>query len=213
MIFQYFLEISYKTSSVLVHCPAGTFAGEKQEKCTYCPRGYYQNRDRQGSCERCPQGTYTREEGSKSVHDCIPVCGYGTYSPTGLVPCLECPRNSYTSEPPTGGFKDCQACPANTYTYQPAAPGKDRCRPKCSPGQYSATGLAPCSLCPRDFYQPLPGQTTCNECPGNTRTEGPGATGRDECQPIQCSENACQHGGLCIPMGKLSNTRELKQII
>lgn len=66
--------------------------------------------------------------GSKSLHDCVPVCGYGTYSPTGLVPCLECPRNSYTSEPPTGGYKDCQACPANTYTYQPAAPGKDYCR-------------------------------------------------------------------------------------
>jgi len=56
------------------------------------------------------------------------VCGYGTYSPTGLVPCLECPRNSYTGEPPTDGFKDCQACPANTYTYQPAAGGKERCR-------------------------------------------------------------------------------------
>jgi len=66
--------------------------------------------------------------GSKSIADCVPVCGYGTYSPTGLVPCLECPRNSYTGEPPTDGFKDCQACPANTYTYQPAAGGKEHCR-------------------------------------------------------------------------------------
>ncbi|XP_072385212.1 uncharacterized protein uif isoform X2 [Diabrotica undecimpunctata] len=184
-----------------LHCPAGTFAGEKQKECTYCPKGFYQNRDRQGSCNRCPQGTYTREEGSKSVHDCIPVCGYGTYSPTGLVPCLECPRNSFTSEPPTGGFKDCQACPANTFTYQPAAAGKDKCRPKCSPGYYSPTGLAPCSMCPKNFYQSITGQTSCNECPSNMKTEGPGATGRDECRPVQCKENACQHGGLCIPMG------------
>ncbi|CAH1282118.1 unnamed protein product [Diabrotica balteata] len=184
-----------------LHCPAGTFAGEKQKECTYCPKGFYQNRDRQGSCNRCPQGTYTREEGSKSVHDCIPVCGYGTYSPTGLVPCLECPRNSFTSEPPTGGFKDCQACPANTFTYQPAAAGKDKCRPKCSPGYYSPTGLAPCSMCPKNFYQSVTGQTACNECPSNMKTEGPGATGRDECRPVQCKENACQHGGLCIPMG------------
>jgi GCC2 and GCC3. len=66
--------------------------------------------------------------GSKSIADCVPVCGYGTYSPTGLVPCLECPRNSYTGEPPTDGFKDCQACPANTFTYQPAAGGKEHCR-------------------------------------------------------------------------------------
>lgn len=188
---------------ISVHCPAGTYAGEKQKECTYCPKGFYQNRDRQGSCERCPMGTYTREEGSKSVRDCIPVCGYGTYSPTGLVPCLECPRNSYTSEPPTGGFKDCQACPANTFTYQPAASGKEHCRPKCSPGHYSSTGLAPCSMCPKDFYQSVAGQTTCNECPSNAHTEGPGAAGRDECSQLQCTANACQHGGLCIPMGKL----------
>jgi hypothetical protein len=51
---------------VAVHCPAGTFAGEKQQQCTRCPRGFYQNRDRQGSCIRCPMGTYTREEGTSS---------------------------------------------------------------------------------------------------------------------------------------------------
>jgi hypothetical protein len=51
---------------VAVHCPAGTFAGEKQQLCTRCPRGFYQNRDRQGSCIRCPMGTYTREEGTSS---------------------------------------------------------------------------------------------------------------------------------------------------
>ncbi|KAK7873875.1 hypothetical protein R5R35_005737 [Gryllus longicercus] len=184
-----------------LHCPAGTFAGEKQRLCTACPRGFYQNHDRQGSCLRCPLGTYTREEGSKSITDCIPVCGYGTYSPTGLVPCLECPRNSYTGEPPTGGFKDCQACPASTFTYQPAAPNKGFCRAKCSPGQYSDTGLSPCAPCPKNFYQPQAGQTTCFECPTNMRTPGPAAVGREECEAVQCTENACQHGGLCVPMG------------
>ncbi|XP_069668601.1 uncharacterized protein uif isoform X2 [Periplaneta americana] len=184
-----------------LHCPAGTYAGEKQQQCTHCPRGFYQNRDRQGSCIRCPMGTYTREEGSKSIADCVPVCGYGTYSPTGLVPCLECPRNSYTGEPPTDGFKDCQACPASTYTYQPAAGNKDKCRAKCSPGQYSDIGLAPCAPCPRNFFQPQSGQTTCFECPADMRTAGPGAIGREECELIQCTENACQHGGLCSPKG------------
>ncbi|KAH1029276.1 uncharacterized protein LOC109533262 isoform X1 [Dendroctonus ponderosae] len=184
-----------------LHCPAGTFAGLSQKQCTYCPRGFFQNRDRQGSCSKCPQGTYTREEGTKSVHDCVPVCGYGTYSPTGMVPCLECPRNSYSVEPPTGGFKDCHACPANTFTYQPSAASKELCKPKCNPGQYSPTGLASCSLCPKNFYQSLPGQTSCNECPSNMNTEGPGAVGREECHPVQCTENACQHGGLCVPMG------------
>ncbi|XP_055387901.1 uncharacterized protein LOC129616312 isoform X2 [Condylostylus longicornis] len=184
-----------------LHCPAGTYAGSGQSICTYCPRGFFQNRERQGSCMRCPTGTYTREEGSKSILDCIPVCGYGTYSPTGLVPCLECPRNSFTSHPPTDGYKDCQACPSNTFTFQPAAPGKAYCRQKCAAGQYSSTGLAPCSPCPQNYYQSIVGSQTCNECPSNMKTDGPGAVGREECKPVVCGENACQHGGLCVPMG------------
>lgn len=184
-----------------LHCPAGTYAPDGQKSCTYCPRGFYQNRDRQGSCLRCPLGTYTKEEGSKTVSSCVPVCGYGTYSPTGLVPCLECPRNSYTGEPPTGGYKDCQACSAGTFTFQPAAPGKDRCKAKCSPGLYSSTGLAPCSPCPNNFYQNLAGMNTCNECPTNMKTDTPGATGREDCKAVLCGDSACQHGGLCVPMG------------
>uniref|UniRef100_A0A1A9UCN5 Uncharacterized protein n=1 Tax=Glossina austeni TaxID=7395 RepID=A0A1A9UCN5_GLOAU len=184
-----------------LHCPAGTYVASGQNICTYCPRGYYQNRDRQGICLHCPAGTYTREEGSKSLNDCVPVCGYGTYSPTGLVPCLECPRNSYTGEPPTGGFKDCQACPQSTFTYQTAAFTKDLCRQKCPPGTYSSTGLAPCSPCPANFFQSVTGSHTCIECPTNMRTEGVGSKGHDECKLIVCGDGACQHGGLCVPMG------------
>lgn len=184
-----------------LHCPAGTFAGINQKTCTPCPRGFYQNSDRQGVCLKCPMGTYTREEGSKSVQECVPVCGYGTYSPTGLVPCLECPRNSYTADPPVGGHKDCEACPPSMFTYQPAAPARNFCRAKCAPGQYSDTGLSPCFPCPLNFYQPLSGQNQCMQCPTNTRTKGVGAAGREECQAIQCTENSCQHGGLCVPIG------------
>lgn len=184
-----------------LHCPAGTFAGDKQKQCTYCPRGYYQSRDRQGSCLRCPPGTYTKEEGSKAISACVPVCGYGTYSDTGLVPCLECPRDSYTGEPPTGGFKNCQECPTATFTFQSSAPGKDRCRSKCAPGFYSKTGLAPCSACPQNFYQSVAGMTTCTECPTNMKTDGQSAAGREECKTITCTETSCQHGGLCVPMG------------
>lgn len=54
--------------NVTVHCPAGTFAGVKAKTCTYCPRGFYQDRDRQGECIRCPLGTYTQEEGMLSLH-------------------------------------------------------------------------------------------------------------------------------------------------
>lgn len=72
---------------------------------------------------------------------------------------------------------------------------------KCPPGQYSETGLAPCSPCPPNYYQAGSGQTMCLGCPTNTKTKGPGAAGRDECQSIVCTESSCLHGGLCVPLG------------
>ena len=102
-----------------LECPAGFFGGQGEESCTLCPAGSYQNEPRQGVCKSCPAGTWTVEEGSKSEADCIPVCGHGTYSPSGLVPCLECPKNSYTGEPPFDGFKECIGCPDDLFTFQP----------------------------------------------------------------------------------------------
>lgn len=181
-----------------LHCPAGTSAVNGAKACTPCSKGFYQEQDRQGSCKRCPAGTYTRSEGSKSAEECVPVCGFGTYSPTGLVPCLECPRDSYTGSPPAGGFTECLACPDEApFTYQPAAPSVDTCRPKCAPGTYSVTGLAPCAPCPNHFYQPMDGKTSCLECPLTSMTAKPGSKSRDECQVVACKEGFCQNGGIC----------------
>lgn len=74
---------------------------------------------------------------------------------------------------------------------------------KCPPGQYSDTGLAPCALCPANFYQPRSGQTSCIECGTSLVTKGPGSSAREDCHPLQCSETSCLHGGLCVPMGIL----------
>ncbi|KFM58062.1 Sushi, von Willebrand factor type A, EGF and pentraxin domain-containing protein 1, partial [Stegodyphus mimosarum] len=155
-----------------LHCPAGTHASKTNE-CIVCPRGFYQDLVRQGSCKRCPDSMYTRQEGSKSRNDCIPVCGYGTYSPTGLVPCLQCPSNTFSSLPPRDGFKECQRCPANTVTYAPGSKLLDDCRAQCPPGTYSETGLEPCAPCPTNYFQPLEGQTSCIECAANHRTLRP----------------------------------------
>ena len=187
-----------------LHCPAGTSAVTGAKTCTLCPRGFYQDQDRQGSCKRCPSGTFTRSEGSKSVDECVPVCGYGTYSPTGLVPCLECPRNSYTHAPPAAGFTECLSCPADTFTHQPAASSVETCQPKCAPGTYSATGLAPCASCPLHFYQPLEGQTTCVECPGTAVTQSAGSKSRDQCLAVVCKEGFCQNGGLCLAQAHMA---------
>lgn len=195
--------LNMETNSVprCLHCPAGTFALEvnDESRCEPCSRGYYQSRARQGSCIKCPAGTFTREVGSKGVDECVPVCGYGTYSPTGLVPCLECQRHSYTGTPPPDGFKECTSCPPNMFTYQPAASSPDNCRAKCQPGSYSPTGLAPCAPCPLGYYQTKEGQVKCSECPQEMSTPKVGGRSKEECKNIQCPDTYCSNGGLCLP--------------
>ncbi|CAL4150116.1 unnamed protein product [Meganyctiphanes norvegica] len=192
--------LNTETSGVprCLHCPAGTFAERGESTCTPCARGFYQDESRQGICKQCPSGTYTRTEGSKFVLDCVPVCGFGTYSPTGLVPCLNCPHNSYTEIPPIDGFKECQSCPPNTYTHAAATSSQQMCRQKCPTGEYSDTGLEPCASCPRHFYQSLEGQRFCRECPSGNMTLEVGASFSSECNAVQCTDSVCQNGGLCL---------------
>ena len=181
-----------------LECPAGFYAGKGEESCTLCPKGTYQDEPRKGSCKSCPPGSWTQDMGSKSESSCVPVCGYGTYSPSGLVPCLECPRNTYTGEPPSDGFKECAACPPDQFTFQPGASDQAQCRPMCSAGYYSDTGLAPCAPCPVNFFQPLSGQRTCFECHSTEETLRSGTSSKDDCQDVLCPEGLCEHGGLCV---------------
>ena len=181
-----------------LECPAGFFAGKGETGCTACPKGTYQDEPRQGTCKPCPSGSYTQEEGSKGVEECVPLCGFGTYSPSGLVPCLECPRDSYSSEPDFDGFTECVTCPEGTFTFQPGAQDVGECREKCPPGSYSDTGLAPCAPCPVNFFQPLSGQLRCFECHTTEETLGSGTSSKDECQDVICPDGACEHGGLCV---------------
>ena len=180
-----------------LQCSAGTYSSSDMKRCLQCPLGWYQDQSRQPSCHQCPYGTYTKSEGSKSVTDCIPVCGYGTYSPTGMVPCLQCPVNTYSGAPPKEGFKECQSCVANTFTYSAGATSINECKVKCPAGTYSESGLEPCPPCPIHHYQEKEGQTTCHECGSLEHTIRPGALRRDACVKRDCNLK-CSNGGVCI---------------
>ena len=62
----------------------------------------------------------------------------------------------------------------------------------------SDTGLEPCNLCPRNFFQPFNGRTNCYECPSGNRTINEGSVDHTSCQAIECTDNICQNGGLCL---------------
>ena len=185
-----------------LECPAGFYAGRNASSCTECPHGEYQDEPRQGSCKACPAGRWTKDPGSKDEASCVPVCGYGTYSPMdGLVPCLECDRNKFSVDPPANGTRACQDCPEGTFTFQPGANSQDQCREKCQPGYYSPTGLAPCAPCPENHFQPLEGQRQCYRCQsGETTGQTTGAKAKEDCKAVQCDNAICEHGGLCVPI-------------
>ncbi|XP_074599235.1 sushi, von Willebrand factor type A, EGF and pentraxin domain-containing protein uif isoform X2 [Brevipalpus obovatus] len=189
-----------------LHCPAGSYADLKTQKCQSCPKGWYQDTTRQGSCRKCPDGTYTRHEGSKSLAECVPVCGFGTYSPTGLVPCLQCPDNTYSGDPTSqNGYKECLKCPRDTFTFTPGAISVSQCNKKCPAGTYSDTGLEPCTTCPTHFYQDKIGSTNCSECDSRHRTFRPGALSPEACQPVDCNNLKCKHGGICLVQNHEAN--------
>lgn len=52
---------------------------------------------------------------------------------------------------------------------------------KCSPGEFSKTGLEPCHLCPKSYYQIDEMSTACLPCPFGKTTTFSGATGTHNC--------------------------------
>lgn len=128
----------------------------------------------------------------------MPICGFGTFSYTGLVPCLQCPQNTYTSSPPIDGFKSCNTCPKGTYTYSAGSISLEDCKAKCPAGTYSDTGLEPCARCPINFYQQEEGKTNCTECPLNQRTERAGAKAVGACISADANAIDCKNGGLKV---------------
>uniref|UniRef100_A0A4D5RGI3 Putative tyrosine kinase eph ephrin receptor family n=1 Tax=Ixodes scapularis TaxID=6945 RepID=A0A4D5RGI3_IXOSC len=186
-------------------CPSGTFHDMEKDLCSPCPMGTYQDDDGRTSCKSCPNGTSTEAPKRKSLDDCQPPCAPGTYSSTGLGPCMACPQ---------GTFQDktqqtfCQFCPRGSTTEGIGSLVKDNCKRYCQPGSYSKNGLEPCQPCPRGFYQTTQGQKTCQECrvPTTTLQEGSKSSFDcilvDHCSSAPCSNGTCrntQHGFLCEP--------------
>ncbi|CAB3409318.1 unnamed protein product [Caenorhabditis bovis] len=176
-------------------CPSGSV--NVNNTCVLCPRGSYQDVAGQVMCKSCPDGTYTLDEGSHSVGSCLPVCGYGMYSITGLIPCQLCPRHTFSGAAPIGGFKECVACPSGAYTAKLGASSATECRLACKPGTYSNTGLEPCSPCPINYYQPNAGQQSCIECANSTSTQTTGEASESSCLPIDCAAKMCENRAEC----------------
>jgi hypothetical protein len=107
-------------------CFAGFFSSTGLQPCSPCPLGSYQPSIQETFCFSCTAGTTTASTGAisstncsgfefvcKSVSDFSAPCGVGSYSATGLEPCLPCSFGTYQNETQT---TSCRSCPSGTNT-------------------------------------------------------------------------------------------------
>ncbi|CAG2192208.1 unnamed protein product [Mytilus edulis] len=96
-----------------VPCPEGTFYDGSTNTCSTCSRGSYQPHSAQDDCIPCPYTQTTARIGAKDVFECEDACEPGTWSLTGIPPCVECDVGYYESD---YGSTVCKQCPGNRIT-------------------------------------------------------------------------------------------------
>ncbi|XP_022803614.1 uncharacterized protein LOC111340956 [Stylophora pistillata] len=187
----------YKNAYCL-NCSSGMFLNKTTEKCQDCPRGTYQDSEGQEQCLPCPPGTSTIETRTAHRISCFGFCKAGSYSPTGLEPCLPCDKGFYQE---MDGQKNCLRCAVNQTTTSEGSNSSLLCGEPCPPGSFSSTGLAPCSLCDRRSFQPRYESQICFPCPGTTITLHPGSRWAQDCVEInECESDPCRNNSTCTDL-------------
>nr|XP_022328842.1 sushi, von Willebrand factor type A, EGF and pentraxin domain-containing protein 1-like isoform X2 [Crassostrea virginica] len=111
---------------------------------------------------------------------CVP-CSFGTFLDNSNIfqpKCYDCPIGTYKD---TELAPSCTQCPVGTSTLYQASTSENECIAKCTPGEYSATGLVPCTPCPRSTYQSQSMARACQPCPPG-KTSSPGSSSVSECK-------------------------------
>ncbi|XP_072028613.1 uncharacterized protein [Amphiura filiformis] len=136
--------------------------------------------------EVCPECDPGYVEATESV--LCTACFLGTYNVNGG--CEGCPIGTYQDEK---AQIQCKLCPEGMSTLRTGSQDITDCKTICHPGQYSTTGLAPCSSCSAGSYQPLTRSTECILCPDGQSTVQSGYQSQDNCEDV------------CLP-GEISST-------
>ena len=140
-------------------CPEGTFCSVGSAQATSCAPGTYNAEPKQDSCTKCEAGKFQDEDGSTECKDC--TAGY--YCGEGAAAALPCPGGTSKPTDLQGAMisKDqCLTCPAGTScSVGSALPSP------CLPGSYGKeSGQATCELCDAGKYTPDLGRTACKDC-------------------------------------------------
>ncbi|CAG2206584.1 unnamed protein product [Mytilus edulis] len=108
---QYANLLEMTSNELLLDCPAnsvpvfntfiaceGTFYDGSTNTCSTCSRGSYQPHSAQDDCIPCSYTQTTARIGAKDVFECEDACEPGTWSLTGIPPCVECDVGYYESD-------------------------------------------------------------------------------------------------------------------
>lgn len=139
----------------------------------------------------------------------IVLCGPGTYSSSGQIPCKKCPRGKYQTD---YGRTRCEDCGVGLSTIQDGAMAFRDCSTKgwhlffeinsnafgmrvlfnltwyllfpvtCAAGNFFDVLKHQCLPCPVGTYQPTTGLNFCYACPVSTSTDFVGSTNQSDCK-------------------------------
>ncbi|XP_050392556.2 uncharacterized protein LOC126811123 [Patella vulgata] len=169
----------------------------KDNQCTYCPIGKYQDVKWQTSCKDCPSGTTTKTEGTRALSSCYKQCPSGQEVNEMTNECQVCRQGLYRV---SGETWTCQICPAGFTTERAGAVSLAQCNiPNCNAGTYSDIASGKCIPCPKGTYQTLPIQVSCIPCPNNKMTSREGAASVQECISLcQTGQQNCTAPTTCV---------------
>ncbi|XP_022105685.1 fibropellin-1-like isoform X2 [Acanthaster planci] len=205
------------SSSCEEECPAGRFSSNGLVPCFKCLIGQYQSLPGQTSCQPCPSEKTTLSYGAETIDQCLDICPPGSYSETGLAPCLPCARRYYQ---PNSQKRRCLLCPGRTTTAGTGSTSVEQCgdmedcvaalcehqatcvdliegyRCDCPPGYQGVHCEEDVNDCVD--HRCVNGATCFDRLVGYSCQCGPGFQGKFcEMNIDECASSPCEHEGVC----------------
>ena len=191
--------VGSKAVSDCYHCLPGDFYNSTAMMCTSCPMGKYQDEVNKDSCKDCASGTTTLEMSSKTISDCVKVCGLGKFLNDSN--CFDCPKNTY-QEMKEHNATECKPCGPNKITNATGQSDVSSCFVSCEEGWFLDKRVSQCKKCPVGQYQDQSGQDHCKQCPDGKSTASEGQKNMSSCTVVFCGKGQYLNDSNCFDCPK-----------
>ena len=191
--------VGSKVVSDCYHCLPGEFYNSTVTMCTSCPMGKYQDEVNKDSCKDCASGTTTLEMSSKTISDCVKVCGLGKFLNDSN--CFDCPKNTY-QDMKEHRDTECNPCGPNKITNATGQSDVSSCFVSCEEGWFLDKSVSQCKKCPVGQYQDQSGQDHCIQCPDGKSTASEGQKNMSSCTIVFCGKGQYLNDSNCFDCPK-----------